>query len=52
MMFSVDILNTKVVANFFSLLVLKFHDLIPDSFGVMLAASSLSGFAYALCSIE
>jgi len=30
MMFSVDMLNTKVVDNFLILIVLKFHDFSPD----------------------
>jgi hypothetical protein len=42
MIFSMNMVNTKVVANFLIMLVLKFHDHGPDSFGVMLLASSLS----------
>ena len=45
MMFSVDMLNTKVVDNFLILLVLKFHDLRPDGLGVIDFRSSLSGFS-------
>jgi len=52
MMFSMSVVNTKVVANFFILLVLKFDGHKPDSFGVMLPASSLLGFSYALCRFE
>jgi hypothetical protein len=44
MMFSVEVMNKKVVDNFLILLVLKFHDHIPDSLRVILPASSLSGF--------
>jgi hypothetical protein len=42
MMFSRNVVNTKVVANFHVLLVLEFHDHRPDIFGVMLPVSSLS----------
>ena len=35
MMFSIDMLNTKVVNNFLILFVLKFHDLRPDGLGVI-----------------
>ena len=45
MMFSVDMLNTKVVDNFLLLLVLKFHDFRPDGLGVIDFRSLLSGFA-------
>ena len=52
MMFSEDVVNIKVVDNLLILLVLKFHDHRPDSLGVMLPASSLSDFAYALYRFE
>ena len=52
MIFSVNVVNTKVVANHLILLVLKFHDHRPDSLGVMLPAISLSDFAYALYRFE
>jgi hypothetical protein len=42
MMFSRNVVNIKVVANFYVLLVLEFHDHRPDIFGVMLPVSSLS----------
>ena len=45
MMFSVDMLNTKVVDNFLILLVLKFHDFGPGGLGVIDFRSLLSGFA-------
>ena len=45
MMFSIDMLNTKVVDNFFILLVLKFHDFSSDGLGVIDFRSLLSGFA-------
>jgi hypothetical protein len=48
MVFSVNVVNTKVVANFFILLVLKFHHYRPDGLGVVDFRSLLSGFAYAL----
>ena len=41
MMFSIDMLNTKVVDNFLILLVLKFHDFRPASLGVIDFTSSL-----------
>ena len=44
-MFSIDMLNTKVVYNFLILLVLKFHDFRPDGLGVIDFRSSLLGFA-------
>ena len=46
--FSVVMENTKVVANFRILLVLKFHDRRPYGLGVMNFRSLLSGFAYVL----
>ena len=45
MLFSIDMLNTKVVDNFLILLVLKFHDFRPDDLGVIDFTSLLSGFA-------
>ena len=35
MMFYVNMVNTKVVDNFFMLLVLNFHDFRPDGLGVI-----------------
>jgi hypothetical protein len=52
MIFSVNVVNTKVVGNLLIFRVLKFDNHRPDSFRVMLPASSLSGFAYALCGFE
>ena len=48
-MFSVDMLNTKVVDNFLILLVLKFSDFRPASLGVIDFTILLSGFACSLC---
>jgi len=45
MMFSIDMLNTKVVYNFLILLILKFHDFRPAGLGVIDFRSFLSGFA-------
>ena len=42
MMFSIDMLNTKIVDNF---LVLKFHDFRPAGVGVIDFTSLLSAFA-------
>ena len=44
-MFSIDILNTKVVDNFLIFLVIRFHDFRPDSLGVIDFTSLLAGFA-------
>jgi hypothetical protein len=52
MMFSGNVVNTKVVYNLLILLVLEFHDHRPDGLGVIDFTNSLSGFAYALCSFE
>jgi hypothetical protein len=52
MMFSGNVVNTKVVDNLLILLVLEFHDHRPDGLGVIDFTSSLSGFAYAPCSFE
>ena len=48
MMFSVDMLNLKVVDNLLILLVLKIHDFRPDGLGVIDFTSLLSAFACAL----
>ena len=48
MMFSIDMLNTKVVDNFLIYIVLKFHDFRPIGLGVIDFTSLLSAFAYAL----
>ena len=48
MMFSVDMLNTKVVYNVIILLILKFHDFRPTGLGVIDFTSLLSAFACAL----
>ena len=48
MMFSVAIVNTKVVDNFIILLVLKLHDHRPDNLGAMDFVTSLSDFACSL----
>ena len=45
MMFSLNVVNTKVVDNFLILLVLKFHNFRPASLGVIDFRSLLSGFA-------
>ena len=45
MMFSVNMVNTKVVDNFLVLLVLNFHDFGPDGLGVIDFRSLLLGFA-------
>jgi hypothetical protein len=52
MMFSMNVVNTKVVDNLLVLIVLEFQDHWPDGLGVIDFTSSLSGFAYALCSFE
>ena len=48
MMFSVDMLNTKVVYNFIILLFLNFHDFRPTGLGVIDFTSLMSVFACAL----
>ena len=48
MMFSVIIVNTKVVYKLLIMLVIKFHDFRPDGLGVIDFTSLLSAFAYAL----
>ena len=45
MMFSVDMLNTKVLDNFLIFLVLNFHDFMPVDVGVINFTSLLSAFA-------
>jgi hypothetical protein len=50
--FSVDVLSTKVVDNSITLLVQKFHDFRPDGLGAMDFTISLSGFAGSLCRSE
>ena len=47
-MFSVNMMNTKVVDNFLIFLVLKFHDFMPAGLGVIDFTSLLSAFACAL----
>ena len=49
MMFSMNVLNTKVVDNFLIFLVLRFHDFRPDGLGVIDFTSLLLGFA---CSLD
>ena len=48
MIFSVNVVNIKVVDNFLILPVLKFHDFRPDGLGVIDFISLLSAFACAL----
>ena len=48
MMFSMNVLNAKVVDKFHILLVLKFHDFRPAGLGVIDFISLLSAFACAL----
>jgi hypothetical protein len=45
MMFSMIMVNTKLVDNFIMLIVLKFHDHRTDGLGVADFTSLLSGFA-------
>jgi hypothetical protein len=52
MMFSVDVLNTKVIDNSIILLVLEFHDHRPDNLGVMKLPNALSCIACSLCRSE
>ena len=47
-MFSINVVNTKVVDNFLVFLVLKFHDFRPDGLGVIDFRNLLSAFACAL----
>ena len=48
MMFSVNVVNIKVVDNLLILLLQRFHDFRPDGLGVIDFRSLLSGFAYPL----
>ena len=48
MMFSIDMLNTKVVDNVLILVVLKFHDFRPPGLGVIDFTILLSAFVCAL----
>ena len=48
MMFSMNVVNTKVVDNFLILHFLNFHDFRPAGLGVIDFRSLLSGFAYPL----
>ena len=52
MMFSVVVVNTKVVDNFITLLVFKLHDHRLDSLGVMNLTNDMSYLVYALCRFE
>ena len=52
MIFFVNMVNTKVVDNFFILLVLKFYDFRPDGLGVIDFRILLSGFACPLDRFE
>jgi hypothetical protein len=52
MMFSRDLLNTKMIDNSITLLVLKFYDFWPDGLGAMNFTISLSSFACSLCRSE
>jgi Flp pilus assembly protein TadB len=45
MMFSMNVVTTKVVGTFLILLVLKFHDHRPDSLEIMKLPNALSWFA-------
>jgi Flp pilus assembly protein TadB len=49
MMFSMNMVTTKVVGTFLILLVLKFHDHRPDSLGTMKLPNALSWFA--ICTV-
>jgi len=52
LMFLVSVLNTKVVDNSITLIVLKFHDFRPHGLGAIDFTISLSGFACSLCRSE
>jgi hypothetical protein len=52
MMFTVVLVNTKVVENYLILLVLNFFDPWSDSLGVACLISLLSDFDYLLCRLE
>ena len=45
MMFSVNVVNIKIVDKFLIFLILKSHDFRPDDLGVIDFTSWLSGFA-------
>ena len=45
MMFSINMVNTKIVYNFLMFIILKFHDFRPDALGLIDFRSLLSGFA-------
>ena len=51
-MFSMNMVNTKVVYNFIILLMFKLHDHRPNSLGVMNLTNDLSCSVYALCRFE
>jgi hypothetical protein len=51
-MFTVVLVNTKVVDNYIILLVLNFHDPTSDSLGVACLISLLSDSDYILCRLE
>ena len=51
-MFSVNMVNTKVLDNFLILLVPKFHDFRPDALGVIDFTSLLLDFACPLDTSE
>jgi hypothetical protein len=52
MMFTVILVNTKVVDNYLILIVLNFHDPRFDSLGVACLIILLSDFDYLLCRLE
>jgi hypothetical protein len=52
MMFTVVLVNAKVVYNYFILLVLNFYDPRSDSLGVACLISLLSDFDYLMCKLE
>jgi hypothetical protein len=52
MMFTVVLVNTKVLDNYLVLLVLNVHDSRSDSLGVVCLISLLSDFDYILCRLE
>jgi hypothetical protein len=51
-MFTVVLVNTKVVDNYFILLVLNFHDPRSDSLGVACLIILVLDFDYILCRLE
>ena len=51
-MFSINMVNTKVVDNFLIFLVLKFHDFRPAGFGVIDFTTLQSAFACALTDLN